>query len=235
MGSPRGIFANGVGHRWARTFVPRSFHEPGGEGYMMRKGAGLEPLDLPRDAAGYRVMGDGMLEWVTWAEIHAERARQQGERLRQVRRVEVSFPRRAQLWVFLNTGWLYSGWHVYVRYWNPVSQMRDRVEYLGRRGGYDDERIAAELFDLLPMGAGESAGDYLVPPPVHRRVNAWCQAFAKRYPKRRTKADPRRAGLLNGWTDGRSFFLDRAAALEAVEPRKRCGGAIFELSAKSER
>lgn len=219
MGSPRGMFANGVGHRWARAFVSRRFHEPGGMGYQMRMGAGLGPLEMPRDAAGYRVMGDGKPEWVTWAEIHAERARRQRERLGQIRGVKVTFPRRAQLWVFLNSGWLYSGWHVYVRYWNAACETRDRVEYLGYRGGYDDERIAAELFDLLPMGAGESAGDYLMPPPIYQRVNVWCEAFTKRYPKRKTKSDPRKAGLLNGWTDARSFFLDRAAAVQAVAER----------------
>lgn len=107
-----------TGRLGAKSFVPRKCHEPGGFGYMFRKGAGEEPLVLPADAAGYRVMFDGSFEWVTWKEIHAARSKRQAEELERKRRSKGErWPKRAQLWVFRNEGWLYGGWHVYVRYW----------------------------------------------------------------------------------------------------------------------
>lgn len=151
------------------------------------------------------------------------RAERQRAELARKRQPGERWPRRAQLWVFFVEGWLHVGWHVYVRYWS-TTERRDgggRLAYLSsRRFGYNDERVEAELFDLVPMAAGEVAGDYLIPPPVWERVNTWCEAFAKAHPKRKTKTDPRRAGLLNGWTDGRSFFLDRAAAEAGVAARE---------------
>lgn len=212
--SVAGLFA---GARRAKSFVSRKCHEPGGFGYMLREGTEEGPLEMPKDAAGYRVMFDGSFEWVTWKEIHAARSKRQAEELERKRRSRgKQWPKRAQLWVFHNEGWLYGGWHVYVRYWVEPGKWNGPVQYVhtGYKGSWDPSRLG-ELKARMPMGVPGNAG-WLFPRPDWEVQAEWCEAFAKAHPKRKTKKDPRRAGILNGWTDGVSFYLTRDDALRAT-------------------
>jgi len=163
---------------------------------------------MPKDAAGYRVMFDNSWEWVTWKEIHAARAKRQAEELERKRWVKERWPKRAQLWVFYNAGWLWSGWHIYVRYWETV-RGRGRVEYVhtGYKGKWESARRRG-LMARLPMGTAGDEG-WLFPRPEWEIQQEWCAAFAKAHPKQPTKEDPRKAGILNGWTDGKDFFVTR--------------------------
>lgn len=216
MGSPRGMFSGGSSHRWARTFVPRSSQEPGGFGYLLRTGAGKPPLELPKDAAGYNVMQDGSWEWVTWKQIHRRRAEQQRERLARIRQPQEQFPKPAQLWVFYNDSWLYGGWHVYVRYWSALTRNAEYARGGRHKGGWSDARIAS-LKEKIPLDLPSDREGWLLPPEPWRVAEEWCEAFVAAYPKRKTKEDPRKAGLLNGWTDGCDFFLTRDTATGEVE------------------
>jgi hypothetical protein len=213
--SVSGLF---TGRRCAKSFVSRKCHEPGGFGYMLRKGAGEEPLVLPPDAAGYRVMFDGSFEWVTWKEIHEARSKRQAEELQRKRRSRGErWPKRAQLWVFRNEGWLYSGWHVYVRYWVQPGEWNGPVQYVntGYKGRWDESRLR-DLMARIPMGVAGDQG-WLFPRAFWEVQAEWCEALAKAHPKRKSKEDPRRAGILNGWTDGVSFYLSREEAARAAD------------------
>lgn len=177
------------------TFVPRKVHDPGGFGYLLRQSKGLPPLELPRDVAGYQMYIDGSSRNVTWKEIHERRAERQRERLRQIRYSPAAWPQPAMLWVFFNSTWFYYGWYAYVR----TSKQEDIGG--GYKGNVSGKR-AENLMRRIPLGVL----------PDERHFSEWCEAFAKTYPRRRPKHDPRPAGVLIGWTDGSEFFLSREEA-----------------------
>lgn len=179
------------------TFVPRAVHEPGGFGYCARQARGLPPLVLPRNAAGYRVdAGGGESELVTWKEIHQQRAERQREQLKQKLWTDERWRvRPAQVWVFENTSWLYGGWWCYIR------TLHDTKWYGSTRKGEvrEGSALALELMRLIPCGVL----------PLRENFGEWMRAFAAQHPKPKSKKDPRKAGILNGWTDGNDFFLTK--------------------------
>lgn len=181
------------------VFIPRKAHEPGGMGYQLRKARGLDPLVINRETAGWR---DG--EPVTWREIHAERAAKQREHLDGILRVEVQWPKPAQLWVFYVPGPFFAGWWVYISHFKG-----GRRETLGVGGLKGDvtEREVRDLMRLWPCGllAGVATREQ------------WCEAFAKQYARKKTRRDPRKAGLLTGWTDGMTFRAQKADFLKEGE------------------
>lgn len=217
--SVSGLF---TGRRCVKSFVPRKCHEPGGFGYLLREGAGEAPLVLPPDAAGYRVMFDGSFEWVTWKEIHASRSKRQAAELERKRRsAGERWPKRAQLWVFYNEGWLHQGWYVYVRYWTQSREVE--YVYTGYKGGWDESRLR-DLMARIPMGGPGNEG-WLFPRQIWEVQAEWCEALAKAHPKRKGREDRRKAGILNGWTDGVSFYLTRDEAAGALDRADGTDGA----------
>ena len=184
------------------TFVPRKCHEPGGIGYLMRTGAGMPPLDLPRDAAGYRSYQTGEHEWVTWSEILQKRREWQRERLQAIEsryRVKPAV-RPAQLWVFDNGDMFpFGGWWCYLRTWKPGGG----VDYIGDGGPKGDVSTRGTLWrhlmQTIPMWLFPHEGNFA----------AWCAEIARLHPKRPRGGSDRPEGILNGWTDGRRFALHR--------------------------
>lgn len=176
-----------------RHWIPRSVHEPGGIGYILRTGNGRAPLDIPRDVAGWWSCA-GEYEPVTWRQIKEQRAAAQREHLAQLLRPSTPVIRPAQVWVFFVPGWLYAGWWCYIR------TLRGDVS----SGGFKDDVgrnswLALHLMKIIPLGVLPDAENW----------EMWKEAFAKAYPKPPTKNDPRKAGYLNGWTDGRTFQLTK--------------------------
>lgn len=143
---------------------------------MERSFAEFFGLDWPKDAA-MKVNGS----YVTWAEVHAKRRKDQKDRIDYIRsdwlrpQPEI-FP--AYVWTFLVPGFIYAGWHCYIV---------TRKESFGVR---DDSTLAVDLIKSIPLG--------ILPMPEY--FNQWMAAFAKKY-KRHGVKDPRQSGTLVGWYD----------------------------------
>jgi len=184
-------------------WISRNVHEPGGFGYILRKAKGLAPIQIPRDVAGWAVDVGGRHHAVTWSEIHAQRRERQKLILQSIRSQRRDWPRPAQLWAFDNGDQFpFGGWYLYIRYRDG-----DRIGYLSGGGAKGDVRegsiLATHLRTIIPL---------VLPTEPW---SEWMRAFAKACPKRKAPRDPRPAGILNGWTDGRSFYLTRDAAAQA--------------------
>ena len=170
-------------------YVHRSAMLPGGIFHSLRQAKGLPPIEVPKDVVGWQIEGR-YSEWVPITRgMMLERKREaQARHLQTIRRCSPSAWRRGQLWVFFVPGWLYAGWHCYVRalkeYW-PVDF----------RSGPAKEWVMRQV----PMGEL----------PLAERFDKWCAAIAKAYPKQRTRTDPRRAGIVNGWCHDGKFYLTR--------------------------
>lgn len=184
------------------TFVPRGCHEPGGIGYMMRTGAGMPPLKLPCDAAGYRCYQTGEHEWVTWAEVLQKRREWQRERLHAIALRYQARPgvRPAQLWVFDNGDMFpFGGWWCYLRTWKPGGGV-DYIGDGGPKGAVTTQgTLWRQLMTSIPMGIFAEASNF----------DAWCAEIARQHPKRPMAGSDRPEGILNGWTNGRIFVLNR--------------------------
>ena len=176
------------------TFVPRQVHEPGGIGYLMRQSRGMEPLEIPRQVAGWRVWHPGgEREEVTWAEVIERRRVQQRERLEGIRWTGPRYPMPAQVWVFHNDFWLFGGWWCYLR------TRHGEIGDGGPKGNIaPSSRTALELMRTIPLGVLPAAENW----------EEWAKEFARVY-RRRPKGDPRVQGILTGWTDGSSFHLQK--------------------------
>ncbi|HRK15068.1 MAG TPA: hypothetical protein PK490_12300 [Prosthecobacter sp.] len=200
------------------TFIPRSCHEPGGFGYEWALARGEQPLELPAAAAGYRHYQDGSREWVTWEQLHAARTARQAERLAAklwpAWHVYERRLRPAQVWVFDNEGGadgvLHAGTYCYLRWQQdglactPAMERRRGIRAQGSHAA-----LALHLMRVIPLE------DLLLLP---ENFEDWKEAFMKAYPKVRTRNDPRRAGVLSGWSDGvwwerrRGDFRERLGA-----------------------
>ena len=133
-------------------------------------------LDWPADAAA-KVNG----RYVTWAEVHAIRRKDQKLRMNTIRFTWLHpYPDilPAYVWTFLVPGWLFAGWHCYIV---------TRKESFSVR---DDSTLAVDLMKSIPLG--------ILPMPEY--FNQWMAAFAQKY-KRHGVKDPRQSGTLVGWYD----------------------------------
>lgn len=181
----------------------RAAHEPGGICYQLRMARGLPPLNIPPDVAGWRQeysgrfpVPGGMVP-VTWAEIHAERAERQRERLEWIRRPARERVRAAQVWVFLipDSFNFFTGWWMYLRTLGGDIASGGPKGNVSARSG-----LGKRIMELIPCGVL----------PMPENFDQWCEAFVKLHPKKKGKKDKRRAGIFNGWTDGDSFYLKRS-------------------------
>lgn len=76
----------------------------------------------------------------------------------------------------------------------------------GREGRSDAQ---THLMATVPVGLLPGIEDF----------DLWMKAFAVTHPKPKTKEDPRVAGRMLGWTDGKSWYASRAQAEKGMEGR----------------
>lgn len=136
---------------------------------------------------------------VTWAEVHAERAERQRRTQERIYAPDPHRLRPAHLWTFFNKGWFHGGWFCYICPHGEESFSRGYKGYVD--GGSD---WALHLMREVPL---------VLPAPEN--WVAWKQEMARHHPKRRTRNDPRRAGLLAGWTDGRDWWRHKPQTPDA--------------------
>lgn len=187
-----------TGRKIQTGFISRSAHEPGGFGYLLRKGAGMEPVEIPREVAGWRTFVGGEKEVVLWSELMDKKREEQRKHL--ARLLEEEEPRwvPAQVWVFFNSGWLYSGWWCYsrtARGWKRMQATKGSVK--------EGTELALHLMRTIHVG--------VLPLEDWQTFADWCAAVAKRFPKKPTKEDPRQAGIVTGWWDNerRLWFWEK--------------------------
>jgi hypothetical protein len=185
-----------TGRRIVSGFMPRSVHEEGGMGYMLRRGMGMEPMPLRPEVAGWRTFVGGGVEEVLWSELMDKKREEQREHL--ARLLEEEEPRwvPAQVWVFFNKGWLYSGWWCYIRTargWKRMQATKGSV--------IEGTELALHLMRTIQVW----------PLSFRQTFDEWCAAVAETFPKKRTKKDPRHAGIVTGWWDNerRMWFWEK--------------------------
>ena len=172
---------------------------PGGFVYEFRKAAGLPAPEVAPDQAGMKEVSQGRfgsyrLEPITWAEVHQARRERQAERLEQIRMPAAPEWQPVQVWAFFIPGWLFGGWWCYLR------THKRQISGSGPKGNvHEDSRLALELMREIPLGVF----------PMPENFEAWMVELARQHPRRKTKRDPRKAGLISGWTDGHRFRLTR--------------------------
>lgn len=125
---------------------------------------------------------------VTWAELHERRREHQAEILERIRRVELPPVLPCYVWTFFNRQMIpYHGWHCYVvtRHFDVAVTFR----------GFN-EPLAMSIMQAVPCG--------LLPCPEN--FDLWMESFASKHPRRKRKGDPRKAGSIIGWLEGRCRF-----------------------------
>jgi hypothetical protein len=189
-----------TGRKIETGFIPRASHEPGGFGFLLRKGSGMEPLVIPREVAGWRTFVGHHAEPVLWSELMDKRREEQREHLERLLQEEEPRWVPAQVWVFFNRGWLYGGWHCYIR------TARDLKRSGGFKGGVsEDTKLASHLMWTIQVG--------VLPLSGWKTWSEWMEAVAVRWPKKKTKEDRRLAGIVTGWWDNerRLWFWEKGA------------------------
>lgn len=126
------------------------------------------PVKWPSDWA-YTVDGKP----VTYTDIREERKREQSAHLSRILAPRNAVRRAAQVWVFFVPGWLYGGWHLYVR------TLQDE-KWL-----WEGDPLAMSIMRQFPCG--------LLPLP--ECFYEWKKAFARKY----ARPGKRRQGIANGW------------------------------------
>ena len=162
-------------------------------GYLMERSfAEAMGVIWPRDQAAV-VNGRP----VTWAEVHAARRKWQAEALRRKRDEQTPRIVPALVWAFFSPHWLSHGW------WCYVVTRRESIAVNFR--GFATE-LAASIMRSIPLGTF----------PQEDFFEDWMVEFAKRYPRKKTPSDRRKAGVKIGWydRDWRRFALTKATLLK---------------------
>ena len=108
---------------------------------------------------------------VTWAEIRANKTANQQRHLASILRCDA--PRRAaHVWTFFVPGWIYGGWHLYIRTIKERWWIRECDE------------LALDIMTMFPC-------DLL---PIRENFALWKQTFAKTY----ARASDRQQGMVAG-------------------------------------
>lgn len=150
--------------------------------YISRSAADCWGMDWPPEVAceenGRRV---------TWSDLGARKRKQQAEQLARKRRVEPPRIVPAYVWTFRVPGTFYAGW------WCWLVTRRERFGAMWTdRGKWAKPRLAESIVRAYPMG--------LLPMPEN--FERWMKLLAETRPRRHPH-DPRPAGSLVGWYDGR--------------------------------
>ena len=152
--------------------------------------------EWPKD---WRYVADG--KPVTLADIRARRRREQAEHLARMLKGCYRWGRKpAQVWVFFVPGFIYGGWHLYVRTFRNAVWVRE-----------GNSRLAQSVMRQLPCGCLPGVADF----------DEWKEAFWKQY---KVKGARRKTAVFNGWIDecgyriGDEFYIgkgDRQCAINA--------------------
>lgn len=121
----------------------------------------------------------------TWKEIHAERKKSQAERLRRKLADRGPVRQAAMIWVFFVPGFIYGGWHLYVRTVHHSWWVRECC--------YSEEgHMITHCMNTWPCGML----------PFRENFYAWKASFAKAYASGR-KRGGKSQGIVFGWVDCR--------------------------------
>lgn len=116
---------------------------------------------------------------ITYADLKADRIERQKRHLGLILDNGIPLRRAAHIWVFFVPGWIYGGWHLYIRTIN-------RQWWIRRSFG--DEKIIERLMKQFPCGLL----------PIPENFYAWKKAFAKTY---RRGHRNRKQGMIACWVD----------------------------------
>jgi hypothetical protein len=113
---------------------------------------------------------------VTYADIRANKIEKQRRRLERIMGCEGTLRRAAHVWVFFVPGWIYGGWHLYIRTIKDQWWIRE----------CDD--LALSIMAMFPCGLL----------PMRENFHAWKIAFAQAYAR---AAKGRKQGMVACWID----------------------------------
>jgi len=123
---------------------------------------------LPRGVK-YATNYGGRLEFVTYAQLKAERIKRQREHLRQVETVETPVRRAAYLWTFYQPGlfgFAYMGWWAYLRILGQRDDHKLRWDIVG-----SEDQLALRCMELFPCGVL----------PMRENFDLWKEEFGREY------------------------------------------------------
>ena len=118
---------------------------------------------------------------VTFAELKAARIERQKAHMDLITDDGIPLRRAAHIWTFFVPGWIYGGWHLYIRTIKNDWWIKNR--YSG------DWELIERIMKQFPCG--------LLPLPEN--FGAWKSAFAKEY--RRVSPRRRKQGMVACWVD----------------------------------
>ena len=136
----------------------------------------------PKDVAYMISNGRNGLQRVTYADIKAARIKRQKEHLGRVLACNGPMRRAAYLWTFYVPGFLYGGWHLYIRtiegsWWIRAGRPFD-----------SDWDMVLEFMRIYPCGLL----------PIRENFEDWKVAFAKAHTHGKRGGKPQ--GVIYGWT-----------------------------------
>lgn len=168
----------------------------------------------PKDLA-YVICSGGPPQRVTWADLKAARIARQKSHLERVLCVDPPQRQAAYLWSFFVSGFIYGGWHLYIRtltesYW--ISRNFGSSRYCR------DSEMILEIMAAFPCG--------LLPLPEN--FNKWLKAFSYEYATSR-KRGGKFQGIIYGWAvfDRRGCLLDfESKPNRRIQERRFPNGSI---------
>lgn len=132
---------------------------------------------------------------VTWAEIHTGKVEQQRKHLARIRAIEDPIVRPCYVWTFFNEqDFPYHGWYCYIvtrnlKSFGDVTEAH-AVNFRGLHAC-----LAKSIIRSLPVGTSRGLL------PLEDQFIEWMPEFTNRYPRKKHKHDPRKAGVHFGWYD----------------------------------
>ncbi len=185
------------------TVLPRNMFEPGGCAYLFTGGR-CKPL--PPDVAFIEVdYASGCRVPVTWQEVMERRRKRQAKLLKMIRYPKEPPVVPCYVWVFHNRRtFIYGGWWCYVITRRFEIEITDSPSY---------DPLKQSIMRAVPLG-------FL---PVPGAFKEWMVELARSCPRGKTGGDPREAGSVVGWLEGRRSFT-------LAHPGKRSPGIRPEES-----
>jgi len=160
--------------------------------HMTRSFADNLGLQWPREVA---CVVDG--EPVTWKEVHANRAERMRRKLDWKRRPAQRPRVAAWVWVFYNPHWIYQGWYCYLNWFENGRVMDMAVNFKGFHHGLAASLMREFPSGLLPIGSPRD------------QFEEWMVEFVKRFPRKKTRKDRRKAGSAFVWLDLETMTVEK--------------------------